>query len=394
MTTSTDPAHAASREQDSPLLPSEPPARIACVGAWLVLGVFAAALAFASLVKLPEVVVAPFVLEPMEGADPIQAPLAGELAIISVREGQDIKAGDNLFALRSDEIRNWQTRLRQLQEDQRAITERARNLDEAHTAELSIKDAEIAQIEREVNFRQKYLETSKDFLTKAGALAAQGLISQVELMRHQLETAEAEKDLVVAEKSQLQASLQRQQLVTARARQRTDEAAETEKLKVQFAALEGQLVNCTGDLKFVRAPYNAVVLSLKQHSAGSMVGTGMELCQLAHQDASPFARLTLPETGLSRLHLGQRLYLRFDAYPYQRFGSMVATLEKISPAAIISANGPTFQATCRLRPVQGNSLVNPKVGMSGQARILVGRCTLLEKVLEPLRIFREKVTAG
>ena len=74
--------------------------------------------------------------------------------------------------------------------------------------------------------------------------------------------------------------------------------------------------------------------------------------------------------------------------------SVPATLVWISPAAVAGLNGSVFQATCKLETAPGHSLVKPKVGMRGEARILVGRRTLFEKLLEPLRMLREKAVAG
>jgi multidrug efflux pump subunit AcrA (membrane-fusion protein) len=381
-------------ENEPALLPADPPARVARWTAWLLLGLFAAAIAFAGLVRLPEVVSATFVLEPEEGADPIQAPIAAEVAAVRVREGQEVKAGEELFRLRSDEILAWQARLSQLKHDQQTLQDRVRKLDEAHTAQLAIKDAEIVQAEREVAFRQKYFETSKDLLRRAKTLAEDKLLSQVELMREELATAQAEKDLVLGEKSKQQTLLQRQELDTARARARIDEVAEAEKLKLLIATLERQLENCTGDVKFIRAPYDAVVLSLRQRNAGGVVVIGAQLCQLARAGARPLPRLTLPEAGMSRLRPGQPVRLRHEAYPYQRYGSVPATLVWISPAAVEGPSGTTFIATCRIEPVPQAALVKPKVGMRGEARILTGRRTLFERVLEPLRVLRERMTAG
>jgi multidrug efflux pump subunit AcrA (membrane-fusion protein) len=384
----------ASLEQESPLLPASPAARVARWTGWLLLAAFSGAIAFAFLVKLPEVVSALFVLEPEGGADPIQAPLAAELATVRVSEGQSVKAGDELFALQSDEIRNWQSRLGQLREDQRSLAERTSKLDEAHTEALLIKDAEIVQATNELSFRQQYLEASKDFLRRAQALADSKSFSEIELIRDQLQVAQAEKDLAVGEKTRQQLVLQRQELETARARERIEEAAQAEKLKMQITALERQLGNCTGDVKSVRAPYDAVVLSLKQRNVGTVVALGAELCQLARADAVPLARLTLPESGMPRLKPGQIVRLRYEAYPYQRYGSIAATLAWISPEAVPGPSGPVFQATCQLPPVLGDSLIKPRVGMRGQARVLLGRRTLFERLLEPLRMIRESANAS
>ncbi len=380
-------------DQESPLLPADPAPRLARWTAWLLLGSAAAAVAFVCLVKLPEVVSAAFVLEPEAGADPLQAPLAAELAAVRVREGQPVKAGDELFSLRADEIRTWQSRLRQLQEDQRALAEREQKLNDAHKTQLEIKDAEISEAERELEFRKKYLATSEEFLRRSRRMAEDKLLSEVELMRDQLQTAEAEKEVAVGLKSQRQLELQRKELETARARERIDEASQAQKIQIQLTLLERQLADCTGDVKIIRAPFDGVALSVRQRNAGSVVAAGAELCQLARADARPLARLSVPETALPRLKPMQPVRLRYDAYPYQRYGSFPAKLVWVSPAAVTGPGGSAFQASCELGTVV-SSVVQPRVGMRGEARVLVGRRTVLEKVLEPLRAVRERVRNG
>ncbi len=390
----TTPVHPEPSEPDPALLPLDPPGRAARWTAWLLLAIAVAAVAFVGLVKLPEVISASFVLESAQGEDPVQAPLAGELAAVRASEGQQVKAGEELFTLRSDDIRNWQARLRQLQEDQRALTERVAKRDEAHAAQLAIKDAELVQADREASFRQRYLDTTKDFVRRAQNLATAGLLSEVELMRHRLEVAQAEKDLVLGEKARQQVLLQRQQLVTLRAQERTEERAEDRKLVVQLETLTRQLENCSGDLKSVRAPYDAIVVAVRQRNPGSMVTVGAELCQLARRDARLRARLTLSESSVPRLRPGLRLRLRFEAYPYQRYGSVPAVVEQVSPAAVVGPNGAAFQALCTLDAASTQALVRPKAGMRGEARVVVGRRTLLRKALEPLLMLRERAARG
>lgn len=96
------------------------------------LAVAVAAGIFAVTFRMPETVVAPFEIVAAEGSDPLQAPIAGELVAVRVREGQRVDAGAELFRIRSDEIRNAQSRRLQLLEDQRALAERSRRLDEVH----------------------------------------------------------------------------------------------------------------------------------------------------------------------------------------------------------------------------------------------------------------------
>lgn len=377
-------------DQPSGLLPTDPPARGLRWAGWLLLALALAAAIFAAAFRLPETVVAPFVLVPADGEDPVQAPLAGELAVVRVQQGQVVQAGDELFRLRSDEIRNARSRIQQSTEDRRALQERGRRLDEAHRAELAIKDAEIDQAERELGFRDRHLETIRDLVRRSEQLAALGSVSPVELLGHKLDEAESQKNRAVTEKLVQQLNFQRQELVAARARVRSDEAAEGEKLRVQIAALEEQLQDSTGDLKSVRAPFAAVVLQVAQRTPGGVVFAGTELCQLARLDARPRARLLLPETGVPRLARGQVARLFFESYPYQRHGTVAADISWISPAAITVGGERHFAAFAELRapPTPGVTL---RVGMGGEARVLVGRQTLVERAFEPLRGLRERL---
>ena len=382
--TSTDPL-----DRESGLLPKDAPARVARWTGWLLLALAAVVILFAIAFKLPETVVAPFVLVPAEGVDPLRAPLAGELAAVRVQAGQSVKAGEELFQLRSDDIRNGHARLRQLTEDERALAERARKLDDSVVTELAIKDAEVAQAERELTFRDQHLATARDLLGRTEKLAARGLISQVELLTHRLATAESEKDRVLTEKLRQQLTLQRQERVTARARARIDEQADAEKLRVQLAALREQLADSAGEMKSVRAPHDAVVLSVLQRTPGSVIATGAELCQLARPDARPRARLTLPESGVPRLRVGQPVRLFLAAFPYQRHGTVTATVAWISPAPVSTEDAAGFIALADPLPAGVSSLAM-RIGMNGEARILVGRRTLLDQLLEPLRALRER----
>jgi multidrug efflux pump subunit AcrA (membrane-fusion protein) len=144
----------------------------------------------------------------------------------------------------------------------------------------------------------------------------------------------------------------------------------------------------------VRAPYDAVVISLAQRNAGSVVQNGQELCQLAPTNAKPRARLTLAEAGLPKLAIGQRVRFFFDAFPYQRYGAVNAKLDWISPSTVSSTEGPHFVALASLDQASMPSRRHPlslRVGMGGQARIVVGQRTMIEYAFEPIRQLRENM---
>ncbi len=383
-----------SLETESEMLPQDPPPWFVRSVAWLLIAMFAVALLAAVVVHLPETVTCPFVLGPAQGADPIQSPRLAVVNQVCTTEGQIVKRGAPLFVLRSDEIRGWDTQSRTLAQDLQTHEEGLAKAEAAYAAQLEIKVAEISQAESEVKFREKHATTSRDLLSRMEKLSKQGGISQVEVIKFRLEAAESEKDLSVAQRTLQQVNFERERLETDHARQRAEDVAEIEKVKMRLSALKGDLENSQQNLLTVRAPYNAMVISLAQRNAGSVVQNGQELCQLAPTNAQSRARLILSEAGLPKLAVGQRVRFFFDAFPYQRYGAVSAKLDWISPSAVTSPEGPHFVALASLDQADTVSRKHPlplRVGMGGQARIVVGERTLIEYAFEPIRQLRENM---
>lgn len=374
------------------LLRPNPPPQIVSWTAWLLIGIFVVVFLVAVLVHIPETVRCPFVLVPENGADPIQAPLVAVVQAVNVAEGQEVPAGAELFVLRSDEIRSWQTQLRTSEEDLRNIQARTTKLEEYYQAQVAIKKQEIQSGQKEIVFREKHLATDRDVLDRNQKLADEKLVSQIEMLEYRLAVDESERNLSVAQRQVDQLALQEQELHTERARQRADEQSEAEKLKVRIEALKRQLENCVGDLMSIRAPYHAAVISLGHRNPGGVVQNGGELCQLARAEGTPRVRLLLEEAGIPKLSPGQKVRLFFEAFPYQRYGTITGKLEWISPAAVNSSEGQRFTGLANLDQLafrtrdQNRPL---RVGMKGEARLLVGSRTLVEYAFEPLRQLRE-----
>jgi len=259
---------------------------------------------------------------------------------------------------------------------------------------MDIKLAEISQAESETKFREKHASTNRELVSRMEKLSKAGGISGVELIRLRLDGAESEKDQSVAERTLQQVKLEQQRMETEHSRRRAEKLAEIEKLKYRLSAYKGDLENSEQDLLSIRAPYDAVVISLAQRSAGTVVQNGQELCQLARADAQPLARLVIKESGLPRLAVGQRARFFLDAFPYQRYGAVDAKVDWISPSIVASSEGPRFVALASLddtRSTKRKQKLSLRVGMRGEARIVVGKRTMIENVFEPIKALRESI---
>jgi multidrug resistance efflux pump len=384
-----------SLETESVLSPQEPPPWIIRWTAWLLIAAFLFALLIAIVMRMPDTVDCHFVLIPATGADPIQAPRQAIISRVVVEEGQSVKKGDNLFVLRSDEIGGWDTQFLTLNEDLRTKQESLHRNETAYTAQVGIKTAEIEQAKSEVKFRENHAQTSRELVTRMEKLAKQGGESEVDLIKLKLDLAGSEKDLSVAQRTLQQVILDRERMETEHARQRGEEQAEVEKLKVRIAALKKDLENAQQDLLMVRSPYEGVVISVDQRTPGSFVQQGQVLCQLAPKGSKPRARMTLSEAGLPRLAVAQRVRYFFEAFPYQRYGTVAGKVDWISPSAVTTSEGSHFLALGSLDQYEISSRAGHplplRVGMKGDAHIIVGGRTLIEYAFEPIRQLRENI---
>ena len=379
-------------ETESEMLPQNPPPWFVRSMGWLLIFMFAVALLAAIVVRLPETVTCPFVLTASQGADPIQSPRQAVVHQVAVNEGQQIRKGETLFVLGSDEIRGLDTESRTLGEDLRSHEESLAKADAAYASQLEIKTAEISQAESEVKFREKHASTSRDLVARMEKLSKRGGIAQVELIKYRLDAAESEKDLSVAQRTLQQVTYDRERIKTENARQRNEDLAEIEKIKFRLSALKGDMENSQVNLLTVRAPYDAIVISLAQRNAGNVVQSGQELCQLARVDSTLRARLVVSEAGLPKLAVGQRVRLFVDAFPYQRYGVVNAKLDWVSPSAVTSSEGLHFIALASLDNSESRRRPLPlRAGMGGQARIVVGQRTMIEYAFEPIRQLRENM---
>ncbi|TMP90159.1 MAG: HlyD family efflux transporter periplasmic adaptor subunit [Verrucomicrobia bacterium] len=384
-----------SLDAESEMSPQEPPPWVIRTAAWVLVGAFLFALLIAIVMRLPESVHCPFVLIPATGADPIQAPRQATISRVEVEEGQPVKAGEDLFVLRSDEIRGWDTQFRTLNEDLRAKEESLKQYETAYIAQLEIKKAEIEQAKSEVQFRENHAKTSRELVTRMEKLARQGGESEIDLIKLKLDLAGSQKDLSVAQRTLQQGTLDRERMETEHARQRGEQRSEIEKLKMRTGALQKDLESTHQNLLMVRSPYEGVVISMDQRTVGSFVQQGQVLCQLAPKDAKPRARMTLTEAGLPKLAVAQRIRYFFEAFPYQRYGAVTGKLDWISPSTVTTTDGSRFVALGSLDRYEisprAGQVLPLRVGMRGQAHIIVGGRTLIEYAFEPIRQLRESM---
>ena len=378
------------------LFPYEMPFRAARAIAGILLLLFSAIALAAVLIDYPETVKAPFVLLPASGADPIQSPFDGVVEEVRVATGGQVKKGEVLYVVRSPRIQELAAALRALEKDRDALAQQKVSAADTYRINREIQEAEIVQREKEADYREEYLLVYRDVNARIEKLGQEGLSSSIEVLTHQLGHAEAQRDAALAGEAYKMAQLALSRLDAEHKQEQERLENEESRIGVQIEGLSSQLKGASGELAHLSAPCDGTIVSVARQRVGDVVSVGQELCQIAPGGAPPLAHLQLEERGMARLREGQPVKLLFEAFPYQRYGVVDGALTWLSPAAIMSDGEDRFIAhvTPELLEIGVGKKARPlRAGMRGEARIQVGRRTLIEYAFEPIRVLRENMRA-
>jgi len=374
--------------RDSGLLPQDPPPWFARAVGWTLLSLTLTAILIVCLVRLPESVVCTFAFEPVGGADPIQTRFDGTLEEVRVQPGQSVNAGDILFTVRADEIREGRRNLAEAEEEVRARRTRLAQFEAEHRRRLAENNLSARHATREIEILEPAIQAQHRLLERFQA--ASDSVAQTEIVELQRDIAETAKALGLTRARLETLGLERDAIEQAWERAQLDEQSAITQWESRRVAARRLLEGTEGDLLVIRAPSDGVATSVARRQVGSVVQTGEDLMRMAAKGAVLHVRLAVPERGLGRLAVGQPVRLFFSAYPFERFGTVQARLSWLSPAAagagLTAGAGEAtgyFDAFAEVGPTGAPWPLGP--GMAGTARIQVGRRTILQRVFEPIR---------
>ncbi|MEA3065903.1 MAG: rane fusion protein, partial [Sphingomonadales bacterium] len=129
---------------------------------------------------------------------------------------------------------------------------------------------------------------------------------------------------------------------------------------------------------------------------GRSVAAAEEVATMVQSDALEVT-LLVPSIAVGSLRPGQEVVLRFDAFPYQRYGVGRGIVKDIaatvSPAPAESTAPPTYRVRVALARNGAPFALRPDMSLS--AGIVIERRSLLDWLLAPLRErWRERIDGG
>ena len=375
-------------------------------------------------------------LVPSQGSLNITAQQSGVLMELPILEGQTVKAGEVLLVLHTErqsllngamgdtteraalqiEARkqslSTERSLRELQTRQReqVLTDRIRTL-----------QAEARQADEERSLQQRRVQLARTTLQRNEQLAKEGFVSVAQVQAKQEELIDADGRLQGLERARLalQHDLQalRGERTALDAQLRTDlNQIERNRSSLDQEASE----NAARKSTIITAPYAGTVTALnlkvgQSVSVGQTLATLVPLADAAHgalQAPQPRlqAHLFAPSRTAGFVRPGLTVYLRYAAYPYQKFGLYTGHITAVSATpfapselppnlaqqlvAQAGSNEALYRINVQLdqQDIQAYGETLPlKAGLTLDADVLQERRKVWEWVLEPVLAARQQV---
>ena len=372
------------------------------------------------------------VVVPSQGSLNISAPQAGVVMDLPVREGQSVKAGQVLLVLQTERqsmlggsvsdtteraAQQIATRLQTLYTERTLRELQTRQREQVLDDRLRTTAQQLRQAEEESALQARRVQLAQTTLARNQQLAESGFVAEAQVQVRQEELIDAKARAQALERARLGLMQDQQTLRGERIALKAQLQSDTNQIDRNRASLDQEASeNAARKTMVISAPYAGTITALNL-KAGQSVQNGQALAtlvpQAADSDASgpgPLqAQLFAPSRTAGFIRAGQTVYLRYDAYPYQKFGLHQGRITSVSATPFAPSELPpnlaeqlltqagSKEALYRLnvsleaQSIQAYGEALPlKAGLTVEADVLQERRKVWEWVLEPVLAARQK----
>jgi membrane fusion protein len=349
---------------------------------------------------------------PSAGLMAISSPSPSWIAALAVREGEAVEKGALLYTLDLDtatkdgstqkQIINAQTAAREMLTQQ---INRKTRMSEETQRELRQKienlKVQIDQLGGQLIMQQGFFKIiTKEYNLFVG-LVERRQASLNELDSRQQAWMQSQSKLQELENSKLRLKGELNDAQYQLATIAISTADEIDTLRTKILDIDEKLANSEAHRSIeIRAPEAGVVTAIVGHP-GQVVGAGSPMLKIVPEHATMHAELLAPSSAIGFIHEGERVLLRYSAFPYQKFGEYRGTVASVSQAALkpdeveslrtgappLKEKGPFYRVIVnpdsQFVKIYGEERALP-ASMQVQAYALLDRRPLYQWILDPL----------
>lgn len=354
-------------------------------------------------------------LEPVQGSLKIVPPKPGLIIERRVHEGDVVKKGDVMYVLSNERIINTdgtnieeytnilsQARAQEssLEADrimQENLNDRQRRDLEQRTRAL---EDQLSELINQISIQRQYVESSKEQYRRFSKLTLEKFYSVAALQQKNENVLSQQEKLreLIRNKIALQSELStsKNEIIMLPLKQKRS----IESTAREIASLKREITQASAEREIsVVAPIDGVVASLLGDPG--QLATTQPLLTLLPTPVVLRVRMFVPDHSAGFIQVGQTVNVRFNSYPYQKFGQYRGTITQIGTAATSINEFPAwmqpnlvesdakgfYQILVDLKDqsISTYGKSTPlKSGMQVSADILLDTRSLFEWIFEPL----------
>jgi membrane fusion protein len=356
-------------------------------------------------------------LTPASGLVDVFAPQNGAIRSIAVTDGQTVHTGDLLYVIDTDTTSRdgaTQERIlaslrhqRDLLNAQIATKEQLRS---AQDRDLQDKAANLrSQVDQDavqISVQSAFTDVLQRQYNDFSSYVSKGISSNNELQVRQQAWMQAKNTLEGLRNQKLRSEAE---LTDVEYQLRTNDPrtdSEIGTMHSQILDIDQKIANSEANRSVeIRAPGDGTVTAIMAY-AGQTIATNTPLLKIV-PNTELTAELLAPSSAVGFIVPGERVLLRYNAFPYQKFGQYWGTVAGVSQAALsdeqvkslpIEAQKATYYRVI-VRP--DSAYVNVygherplRASMQVDAYVLLDRRPLYEWILEPLYSLRRGLVTG
>lgn len=359
-------------------------------------------------------------LEPSAGLLTLSARTTGTVTRTLVHEGERVVSGQPLVAVSADLVSasmgdTHAVVAAQLRTQQAQVRTTLANLQpqaDEQTNDLHVRigmlQAQVRATDAQLALQRTQVATATEFVDKIRPVAAKGIVSIAQFNAYQTAALNDQAQVKALQRQRLDTTEQLSSLRAQLDQLPLDTIAKANQLRGQLAQLDAQLAeNAAQAGTILRATRTGIVSTLLVKT-GQNVTTGQPVLSILPQGTTLEAQLLVPSSAIGFVAPGNRVVLRYQAYPYQKFGQQYGQVVQVSRSALSNAEaasllGQNNIATplYRVLVVLDRQKIDAygkaealKPGMALNADILLDRRSLWQWVFEPLYGLRQQLAAN
>src|SRR5689334_13345140 len=342
------------------------------------------------------------------GAARVLMPDSGRVTDLMIKEGDEVKAGDAMAKVSLDRstgsgastneavAAEMQSRRTILEKEQTQWSELGAQQVGQLRRRIRDLESELTQIDREAKLQQERIKSARDQLERYHGLAGEKqFVSEALVKQKGDEVTDQEIKLqnLVRQRGQVERDLASARLEEPSIQLRT--RTQVEQVARQISELQEGLTQVEARRESViRAPMAGVVTNIAINR-GQSVAADSTLATVLPKGSGMHVELLVPTRAIGFVRPGQEVVLRYEAFPYERFGQYRGVISDVGRSVWtqgehvgpLTAKEPVYRIDVKLDRQNVSALGQDyalRAGMLVSADLLLERRTLLEWIFEPV----------